>query len=201
MTTEYTRDNARRLLPHLVRYAKRRQTVTYGRLATDIGRHHRAVPHALGYIRDEICLPRRLPAINAIVVKAQSGLPGESVFAEGASDLSSSADVRRLREAQQAAFSYRGWDALLAELGLASTTERDEVRAAEDLLDELTAKPHGAGQGWSSDPATRQAIEDHAMRVAEEHYGREGWSCRDASASASYDLHLSRSGSRDFGSR
>ncbi len=75
MTTDYTIENARRLLPRLVRYAERHHTVTYKDLAEDIGRHHRAIPHALGYIRDEICTPRRLPPINAIVVNSHSGRP------------------------------------------------------------------------------------------------------------------------------
>ena len=62
-------------MPHLVRYAKSHQTVTYNDLADEIGRHHRAIPHALGYIRDDICTPRQLPFISAIVVNAQSENP------------------------------------------------------------------------------------------------------------------------------
>ncbi|MEA3311252.1 MAG: hypothetical protein U9Q76_03420, partial [candidate division WOR-3 bacterium] len=40
----------------------------------------RSIGGALGFIRDHICLPKKLPLINVLVVRAKDRLPGDEVF-------------------------------------------------------------------------------------------------------------------------
>jgi hypothetical protein len=112
-----TIENARRSLPHLVDCAKRGRTLTYGELGRRINKHHRPLPLALGYIRDEICRPRGLPLLNVIVVNQDSDVPGESFLPHGGT-MSLTERRRQAQEHQGQVFAYQGWDALLQELGL-----------------------------------------------------------------------------------
>ena len=116
--TNYTIQNAYRALPHLVRCAQLRETITYGELGGRIGIHHRPVRFLLGYIRDEICRQRNLPLLNVIVVNKNTRLPGESFLAGGTSQLTGEEYKQRFEDLRDEVFAYAEWDALLMELGL-----------------------------------------------------------------------------------
>ena len=60
MTTEKIKDYSNRLLPYLVQAVKTGKTPTYGELADKIEVHRRVMSRILGYIRDDICIPRWL---------------------------------------------------------------------------------------------------------------------------------------------
>jgi hypothetical protein len=147
MPTAYQIETTRLLLPHLIRAAKRRETPTYGQLGNAIDRHHRTIPDVLGYIRDEICQPRDLPLINAIVVNKNSRLPGESFLPEGTSNLTPQQYRQRFQDLRDEVFAYAGWDDLLEELGLTPIR-----KTPEDLNEEgreyskLLARRGGSGE-------------------------------------------------------
>lgn len=59
--------------------ARDMRTVTYGEVAIKLAMGKgQAVRHALRYIRDDVCVPRHLPWLNAIVVNRQTRYPGDS---------------------------------------------------------------------------------------------------------------------------
>lgn len=118
MTTEYSKSNARKALPYLIDYAKKQKTVTYKELGKDIGKHHRAVPHLLGYIRDEICTHNGLPLLNVIVVNASTRIPGDSFIKHGTKGWSESRKRTKFEELLSEVFTYDKWDNLLKELNL-----------------------------------------------------------------------------------
>jgi hypothetical protein len=126
MATELTIERAHLVLPHLVECAKRGVTITYGDLAEKIGVHHRAIPHCLYYIRDEICRPQGLPLLTAIVVHKGDQKPGESWLPEGTWRLTEEEQEHKFNEACREVFAYQGWDALLHELGLSPILEPEE---------------------------------------------------------------------------
>jgi hypothetical protein len=120
MTTELIKEYGARLLPQLVQAAKTNKTPTYGEMAARIGVHHRVLSYVLGYIRDEIIIPRGLPLINAIVVNGDTGLPGESWLPQGTAHLSKAEYQREYVRYRDQVLAYQGWDALLKELDLPS---------------------------------------------------------------------------------
>jgi len=135
MATEYTIGNARLALPHLVAQANVSETITYSELGHRIDRHWRAVRHLLFYIRDEICIPRGLPLLTAIVVNKSKGLPGESWLPGGTAHLSPEEYKQAYDAARDEVFAFDGWEALLEHLGL------PRIRATEeDLNDEGRAR-------------------------------------------------------------
>lgn len=82
---------ARYALRHLIRRLTdpeiESKTITYGELSDLINEElengrtsARSIGGALGCIRDHICLPKKLPLINVLVVRAKDRLPGDEVF-------------------------------------------------------------------------------------------------------------------------
>ncbi len=132
MPSEYQLETAPLLLPHLVRAAQRRETPTYGELGKAIGRHHRPIRHVLGYIRDDIVLPRGLPMITAIVVNDNTRLPGDKFLPEGTEDLTEEEYKHEFEVHRDRVFDYGGWDDLLEELGLTPIS-----KTLEDLNKEV----------------------------------------------------------------
>ena len=126
MATQYSIQNARLALPHLVECAQRGETITYGELGAKIGRQAGAAAKLLVYIRDEICAPRGLPLLPAIVVNEKSGLPGRGWLQEGAAWPPEDEHRRRFEKDRDAVFAFDGWDALLEELELAPVSGSDE---------------------------------------------------------------------------
>lgn len=150
MATEKTIHNARLALPHLVQYAKMRKTITYGELGDKIDRHVRAMRWLLAYIRDEICVPRDLPFITAIVVNKATQMPGGGWLPEGTDHLTAEENKRKYEEVRDEVFRCDSWDGLLAEL------ELWPVQAAEDELDDeglaYTVYSQRSGQVGEGDP-------------------------------------------------
>lgn len=66
---------ARKTWTHLVRAAKKHETLFYADLALKIGQHHRHVDKALGPIQ-EYCLYKELPALTVLVINKRSHKPG-----------------------------------------------------------------------------------------------------------------------------
>jgi len=131
---DWIRDKALLAIPELVRCAQLRETITYGDLARRIGLHHRQMRHIAGYVRDKICRPRKLPLLNALIVNAQTRMPGESYLpGEGKSghDLKDRNNFEKFRDD---VFAYAEWDRLLTELRLPSVS-----RPSKDLNAEARA--------------------------------------------------------------
>jgi hypothetical protein len=125
MATKNIEETSLKLLPYLIYYAQQRELKTYGELAKVISRHHRILNHCLGYIRDEICRPKNIPLLNAIVVNASTGMPGESFLPEGAANLTPDEYQKEFEKHRDKVFLYEGWDKLLAELGLEPIPRED----------------------------------------------------------------------------
>lgn len=114
MTTDYTIENAKLALPHLVHHAQIKEPLTYKQLGEKIDRHYRnAVPNLLGYIRDEICRKNDLPMLNVIVINNKTKLPGDSFLPEGTKHLSKKEYRERYEKIRDAVFAYDKWDDLL----------------------------------------------------------------------------------------
>ena len=109
---------ARLLLPLLVSQAKACETITYGDLADKVGRHHRPIPRALGYIRDNWCRPYGIPEINVLVVNQDTREPGESFLAGGTAHLTLAQRRMAYENEKQRVCQYTGWGDLLIRLGL-----------------------------------------------------------------------------------
>src|SRR5215210_5289286 len=118
MATPYTVENGRLALPHLVECAKRRTIVTYKELGERIGRHQRTVPHLLAYLRDEVCAPRDLPLITALVVSQETRLPGYSCLPHGPDRLDPVQYLEAVARHQEQVFGFGEWDAVLRSLDL-----------------------------------------------------------------------------------
>jgi hypothetical protein len=130
MPTELTKKYAMMVLPQLVHYAQMGKEIEYKQLAAISGLpHHRPLNNVLGFIRDEICLPRNLPRINSIVVNKTTHEPGESFLENGTSNLTAEEYTARFREEWDKAILFTGWNDLLNELGLSA------VQSSETELD------------------------------------------------------------------
>lgn len=123
MATELTIERAHLALPHLVRCARERRTITYGELGEKIGVHPRALSWPLGYVRDQLCRSRGLPLITALVVKTTTRMPGESWLPEGTGHLTPDEYQRRYEQYRDDVFACDAWDGLLEELGLPPVPE------------------------------------------------------------------------------
>ena len=150
MATELIKGYGYKLLPYLVLAAKTRKTLTYGELAKKIGVHHRVIPHALGYIRDEIIIPKDLPLINAIVVNNTTNLPGESWLPQGTSHLNPGEYKREFEKFRDQVFAYKGWDALLKELDLSPVDPTPEdLDERGRAYSEILERTGSGGEGES----------------------------------------------------
>lgn len=148
MATDYTIELARLALPHLVYHAQLRNTTTYKKLARSIDKHHRPMNNVLGYIRDDICVPRDYPMINAIVVNQYTGLPGHSFLPEGTDGLSKQEYKARFEQLRDKVFTFPNWDSLLSELGLESIEKQPEDfhKEAYAYSDFISSHPTGEGE-------------------------------------------------------
>ena len=118
MATEYSIENARLALPHLIECAGSHKTITYGDLTAKIGRHPRAASHLLEHLL-RMCHKLNIPTIGTLVVSKTTGLPGDGfVVDQGAKKLDfGGPEYRRQAEREQArVYAHKNWDALLHEL-------------------------------------------------------------------------------------
>ena len=104
-----TKLTALKCIPHLVKCAEERRTITYGELAQLIGKHHRPSSFWLAYIRDELCVPNGYPILTAIVVRRE-GVPGVSYLASGTdSEIGTAEYAAEARKVQEDVFAFRDW--------------------------------------------------------------------------------------------
>ena len=119
MATAHITNLGLKALPIIVDLAQKRELMTYGELGKKLGVHHRTViPHVLGYIRDEICSPRKLPLLNVLIVRQDDRLPGENFLPEGTRNLSDAEYERKFEQHRDKVFLYDKWDELLKALNL-----------------------------------------------------------------------------------
>jgi len=107
-----------------------RKTVTYGELAHKIGSDVRPMRWVLAHIRDEICVPRDLPFITAIVVNKATQMPGGGWLPEGTEHLTPEENKRKYEEVRDEVYACEAWDGLVEELGLSP------IEPAADDLDQ-----------------------------------------------------------------
>jgi hypothetical protein len=79
--------------------------------------------------------------------------------------------------------------------GLAAIGPAPEVLEVESAACGHTLR-RGSMQGFGLSPVERQAVEMHAMQLAERHLGNLGWRVRDVSATHSYDFECTRNGEK-----
>jgi hypothetical protein len=148
MTTQLIKDYGSKLLPHLIYAAQKRETPTYGQVAGKIGCHHRVLNQVLGYIRDEITIPRNLPMINAIVINTGTHLPGESWLPEGTSHLSKDEYTREFAKFRDQVFAYQGWKDLLRDLDLEPVQGNvEDLDGRGRVYAEMLERTGGSGEG------------------------------------------------------
>lgn len=99
-----------RCVPILIKAAKERRTLTYGDLADAIGYKARFMGQPLAYVRDRLCNEHHLPQLTALVVDAQSGLPGDHFFPDGRESLTDEEYGALVHDLQVAVFDYPRWD-------------------------------------------------------------------------------------------
>jgi len=120
MATQYSADNARLCVPHLIDCARRRETIPYSELAEKIGRHHRAMAPALEHLLRE-CHRLELPTIGTLVVNKQSRLPGDGfIVDQQARQLvyGSNQYKEAAVEEQERVYSHQNWQPLREAYGL-----------------------------------------------------------------------------------
>jgi len=150
MATEHITKLGLKALPIIVDLAQKRELMTYGELAKKVGVHHRVIPHVLGYIRDEICTPQKLPLLNVLIVNQYTRLPGESFLPEGTRNLSDKEYRRKFEQHRDKVFLYDKWDDLLGELKLApiKRAPRDFDKIGKEYSRYLKRKgDYGEGEG------------------------------------------------------
>ncbi len=132
----------------MIHKAQQRETLTYKELTDYVGCHHRVAGHILGYIRDEICTPRNLPFINAIVIRQDTQEPGDGWLPEGTSHLSKQEYKEQYELFRDRAFAFPGWNDLLKELSLSpiQITEQ-ELKDRGRTYSQVLARQGGGGEG------------------------------------------------------
>jgi len=102
-----------------------------------------------------------------------SNLPSEAAFEE---DLMMFAEMLRLVYEQE-------------DFGRMPSSEASEFRKAQGEIKAVTEGTRArGGQGFGLTPAERRAVEDHAMKIAENHLIAKGYGCEITSAWAPYDI-------------
>jgi putative restriction endonuclease len=91
-------ERASRAWPILVKYAKNRQSITYGQLADKMGIHHRVCRFFLGLIQDH-CNTNKLLPLQSLVVNKRTRIPGDGYIA-------SSRKLREIQKTQDKVFNY-----------------------------------------------------------------------------------------------
>ena len=148
MATQKISDYSMRALPFLIHKAQQRETLTYKELTDYVGCHHRVAGHILGYIRDDICTPRNLPFINAIVIRQDTLEPGDGWLPEGTSHLSKQEYKEQYELFRDRAFAFPGWNDLLKDLSLSpiQITEQ-ELKDRGRTYSQVLARQGGGGEG------------------------------------------------------
>lgn len=168
----WTKETARAALPILIWCAKNGRTITYGQLDQEIvnrglGHHVMAVQYGypLGSIGNALIETEEewgepIPPLNAIVVNARNGLPGEGVnyYLERYYDPDRSVDDMTedekravVEEIHEDIFAYERWDDVLSEYELRPILDG----IAEEAVDADEIERPGRS-GWSSEGESEQ---------------------------------------------
>lgn len=148
MATEKIIEYSRRALPFLIHCAQQRRTLTHKELSEHAGCHHRVAAHILGYIRDDICAPRKLPYINAIVIRQDTGLPGDAWLPEGTDHLSDREYREQFEQFRDRVFAFPGWDTLLKELSLSPVEiSEQDLKERGRIYSRVLARQASGGEG------------------------------------------------------
>lgn len=112
----------------------------------------------LAYIRDELCIPRNLPFLTAIVVQKATGLPGSGWLPNDEAYRLSPAEYELKWGAyRDRVFRCDRWDALLEELGLSPVQ-----KTAPDLDEEGRAyAEYLARSGEAEETDSHRALKEH----------------------------------------
>lgn len=167
MGDTWTRVTARASLPLLIWCAKNGRTITYGKLDAEIirrGLGHHVIAVQYGYpagaigsalIETEEEWGEPIPPLNALVVNARDGLPGEGVnyylehyYKPEKKVAKMTAKEKRavIEEIHADIFAYEYWDDVLELYGLPETAEG--IDEDENYQDEIDTPKRG---GWSSE--------------------------------------------------
>ena len=148
MTTTHIKELGQQALPYLVDRAIKKEKITYGELGRLLGVNpHTVIPHVLGYIRDEICTPRELPYLTALVVNKDDELPGPA-FIPGR-NIQSKDERRVIAPIEQGkVYAYNQWYNLLSEMGLQPVPALSkDIQSAINAHLEVLEQKGGAGEG------------------------------------------------------
>lgn len=156
IANEFT-DKELNALRELVWAAQHDATLTYKELGEKVGLHyHRAVPSALGHLRDRIFVPRKLPLLNCLVLNAGRKMPGDS-YLPSAHTTQNNDEYREFCRHRTKAFAYSRWDDLLEELRLDPLQYNDVDMAALACAAARKLVNYGGGEG-KEHKALREAI-------------------------------------------
>ena len=117
-------ERAFRAWPILIAIAKSRDTISYGKLASNLGIHHRTVSYVLGVIQD-YCLEEGFPPLTILIVNS-SGRPGTGFIAF---------DLSRFNEGLESVWDYN-WNQIENPFGFSAAGE-----SYETLVKTLTHAP------------------------------------------------------------
>ncbi len=114
---------ARAILPVLVRQAMACQKISYGKLAKELGIHHRPLRHPLDLIRFTLCKlseqwQEDIPPLQGLVVNQDTGLPGEGVVFFADRELNRQEREAVVKSVHGEIFGYTKWLDVLEALGL-----------------------------------------------------------------------------------
>ena len=168
----WTERTARKILPLVIWCAKNGVTITYGQLDSAVvsrnwGHHVMAVQYgypagAIGsaLIEIEKSWERPIPPLNAIIVNAQTGMPGKGVgyFLERYCsakkklyEMSASEKKAIIDEVHSDIFSFQEWDRVLEECELQHETHGILLNDVD--ADKISSPSKG---GWSSEPESQE---------------------------------------------
>ena len=108
-------ERAFRAWPILIAIAKSRDTISYGKLASNLGIHHRTVSYVLGVIQD-YCLEEGFPPLTILIVNS-SGRPGTGFIAF---------DLSRFNEGLESVWDYN-WNQIENPFGFSAAGESYET--------------------------------------------------------------------------
>lgn len=157
----YWQEQARRILPVLVRQAKARHSIRYRDLGQEVGVWHRQLGKPLGCIGYALLELGRewdsdIPHIQSLVIKGNSGLPSYGfdgfLEAKGYEKLCPREKHALLEEYWAGIFAYPYWDDVLAALDL--------PRTANDLGPILASAANG-GSGEGGEGPEHLALKNH----------------------------------------
>jgi hypothetical protein len=166
MTTENIKQLSLEALPILVRSARQRKILSYQELTDKLGKHPHIAAHILRCIRDEICIPRGLPYISAIVGHKNTLIPGDGFLPEGTAHLTPEEKKQKYEELRDEVFAFKGWEDVLVDLGLAQAPVTPEELDEEGRqYNEMMERTGGGGGEDELHRLLKEYIANHPERL------------------------------------